>query len=146
MKYAEKDKQLIKDKILELMVENDLPVRQAIKKVGISTSTFYLWLEDDEVYSKRYARAYEIAIENMADEILAIADENSNDYIINENGNPIVNKEAIQRANLKIETRKWLMAKRMSGKYGNKTDVTTNGESVNQAINVTWGTMDAKKK
>lgn len=83
-------------------------------------STICLWLSQDEEFAERYARAKEIQMENMAEEIIEIAEDGSNDWMESEKGGYIINQEIVQRSRLRIDTRKWLMSKLAPKKYGDK--------------------------
>jgi hypothetical protein len=67
----------------------------------------------------------------MADEILDIADDGSNDYMAitrkDESEAWQLNGEHIQRSRLRVDTRKWLMAKMKPKVYGDKLDVVSDG-------------------
>jgi hypothetical protein len=61
----------------------------------------------------------------MSEEVLDIADDGTNDYVerLGKDGEPAgyqINGEAIQRSRLRVDTRKWLMAKFKPKKYGEK--------------------------
>ncbi len=84
------------------------------------TSVVYNWLTVDKEFSDRYARAREQQAEHFLDEIIAISDETSLDEIMDSEGNPRTNHEAIQRSRLKVDTRKWAMSKLAPKKYGDK--------------------------
>lgn len=47
----------------------------------------------------------------MADDILDIADDGTNDFIERQEGFEVVNSENIQRSRLRVDTRKWFMSK-----------------------------------
>lgn len=116
-------------------------------------STFYKWLREHEEFSKQYARACEERTEAMAEDILDIADDGTNDYITRENKDgveyEVVNSDAIQRSRLRVDTRKWLMSKMKPKKYGDKVDVTSGGEKITSApliISDIGGSNEAKGK
>lgn len=88
-------------------------------------ATVYRWLEAREEFRDRYARACEFRADAWADELLDIADDISRDTIQTENGER-PNTEWIQRAKLRVDTRKWLMAKAAPKKYGERLDVDAN--------------------
>lgn len=83
-------------------------------------STVYDWLFRMPDFADQYTRAREEQAETMADDIVAIADETINDWIITERGNEVVNTEAIARSKLRVEARKWVAAKLKPKKYGDK--------------------------
>lgn len=86
-------------------------------------STFYKWLREHDDFSKQYARACEERTEAMAEDLLDIADDGTNDYMESEDGTVTYNGDSIQRAKLRVDTRKWLMAKMKPKKYGDKLEV-----------------------
>jgi hypothetical protein len=86
------------------------------KKAGIGWVRFYKLLRLDPEFAKEYAQAKRDATEIMEAEILEIADDASQDR--KKNGR--VNKEHINRARLRIDTRKWVMKVRSPQKYGDK--------------------------
>ena len=121
MAYTDKDK----DNIFEYVcqeIEKGRALRKVLKDENMpSTSTFYQWLDNDEVKAKQYARATEVRADIIFDDILAIADENTNDTSINENGIEVVNNDVIQRSRLRIDARKWVLSKLNPKKFGDKT-------------------------
>jgi hypothetical protein len=84
--------------------------------------------------NERYARAKRLQAEYMESQLLAIADDISNDTITTEDGREFENKEWVNRSKLRIDTRKWLMAKLYPKKYGDRVDVTTDGEKINSPV------------
>lgn len=97
-------------------------------------STFFKWLREHEEFSKQYARATEERAEAMAEDILDIADDGTNDVkIVTGKGGTeyyATDNDVIQRSKLRVETRKWLMAKMKPKKYGDKIDVTSDGKAL----------------
>ena len=130
MAYTDKDK----DNIFEYVcqeIEKGRALRNVLKDENMpSTSTFYQWLDNDEVKAKQYARATEVRADIIFDDILSIADENTNDTYINDNGIEVVNNDVIQRSRLRIDSRKWVLSKLNPKKYGDKTDITSGGEKI----------------
>jgi hypothetical protein len=82
-------------------------------------STVMRWLDDYPEFRDKYARAAEQRAERMAEEILSISDESGRDYVEGENGEQF-NGEHVQRARLRVDSRKWLLAKMQPKKYGDK--------------------------
>ena len=121
MAYSEKQITDIFDYVCK-EVEKGRALRNVLKDENMpSTSTFYQWLDNDEVKAKQYARATEVRADIIFDDILAIADENTNDTSINENGIEVVNNDVIQRSRLRIDARKWVLSKLNPKKFGDKT-------------------------
>lgn len=100
-----------------------------------SLSTVFGWFGDGkhQEFLEQYARACEERTEAFAEDILDISDDGTNDWMeINRGGTTswVVNGEAIGRSKLRVETRLSLMAKMKPLKYGNKVDITSNGEGL----------------
>lgn len=84
----------------------------------------YWAAQPDHPFSEHYIRAREIGYLAMADEILEIADDGSNDWMEREgkNGEPafVLNGEHVQRSRLRVDTRKWVLAKMLPKVFGDK--------------------------
>lgn len=106
-----------------------------------STQTFYKWIDTEIEKSKQYARSCELRADIIFDEMIEIADDGSRDYTTKEIGDGIevqvLNSEHIQRSRLRIDTRKWILSKMNPKKYGDKTDITTNGKEINIPV-IEW--------
>lgn len=86
-----------------------------------SKSAVFRWLGTDLAFRDQYARAKEAQAEAMADDIVDIADDGSNDWMErNAQDNPgwVANGEAIQRSRLRVDARKWVASKLLPKKYG----------------------------
>ncbi|WP_185269591.1 terminase small subunit protein [Chryseobacterium bernardetii] len=140
MAYDEKTKEEVFSKIITEIADVGTPLRTILKRKGMpSSSTFFIWLNEDDSLSKRYAQAKEIQVEALADEILEIADDGSNDYMTIIKGDMeynVENKEVTNRSRLRVDTRKWLLSKIIPKKYGDKIDITSDGEKVTGSIPV----------
>lgn len=88
-----------------------------------SKSAVFRWLATDLTFRDQYARAKEAQAEALADEIMDIADDGSNDWMEKEHG-PVLDAEHVQRSKLRIEARKWVAAKLLPKKYGDKVALT----------------------
>lgn len=93
------------------------------------------WMRDHEEFEILYTRAKEWSTEAMADDIMEIADNSSNDFIPDnymQGHTPgfRVDSEHINRSRLRVETRKYLMAQLKPRKYGAHVDVTSNGKDM----------------
>ena len=86
-------------------------------------SSFYRLLQADPIYGERYRESRRMAMENMADEILSIADEDNDDLIQSGKGGLISNPSAVRRAEVRIKTREWLMEKYHARQFGNRVDI-----------------------
>lgn len=89
-----------------------------------AASTVFKWLRDFPEFSEQYARAKEAQADALFDEILDIADDGTNDWMLSrgddENEAWRVNGEHIQRSKLRLDARKWMASKLQPKKYGDK--------------------------
>jgi len=103
---------------------------------------FLEWVSEDESIAKQYARAMEWRAEGLLEDTIIIADDSRGDVVesFDADGNPVLKAdiEHIQRTKLRIEARQFALRKMAPKKYGDKVDVTTDGEKINQtaAINL----------
>lgn len=79
-------------------------------------STVFRWLAKHEAFRDQYAKAQDDRASAMAEDILDIADQ----Y---DNLQDKIDVEHIQRAKLRIDTRKWLMSKMAPKRYGDKAEI-----------------------
>lgn len=99
-----------------------------------SAPTIFKWLGENAAFADQYARAREAQADTLFDETLDIADDSSKDWeerkhFAGDDESPQVNGEAIARAKLRIDTRKWIAAHLRPKKYGEKI-------GVDQTVNV----------
>ena len=95
--------------------------------------TIYQWVLKRNDFSEQYARARNTQAELMFDELLEIADDGTNDWEERRFGGQtveVVNNEAVQRSKLRVETRKWYLSKVLPKKFGDKLDLTTQGDKL----------------
>lgn len=93
-------------------------VRSILKRRGIAFSTFYSYIEKSPHNAERYARAKDTQLEAIAEEIMEISDDSSSDDSFDKDGNRKINNEWVQRSRLRVDSRKWLLAKLKPKKYG----------------------------
>lgn len=92
-----------------------------------SVSTVMRWLAEFPDMREQYARARELQADAFAEEILEIADDATNDWMVRQSesgGAPaaMVNHDHISRSRLRVDARKWLMSKMAPKKYGDKIE------------------------
>ena len=115
------------ERICALLAEG-YTLRQIARELGLrSASTIVNWANEDTTFRERYARAMELRCERMADEILEISDNASNDWMERE-GLIVPDHENVQRSRLRVDSRKWLMSKMLPKKYGDKVTQEITGE------------------
>lgn len=101
-----------------------ISLREVCRGEGMpSAGTVCRWLADDPAFQEQYARAKDASADAIAEEILDIADNASNDWMErNDPENPgwVANHDHVARSRLRIDARKWLAGKMKPKKYGDK--------------------------
>ncbi len=101
-------------------------LRKACSIPGMpSEATVRLWVDDDrQGFAARYARAREIGFGRLAEDVLEISDDGSNDTYVDEDGKVRKDRDVIERSRLRVDTRKWLLARVLPKVYGDKVALT----------------------
>lgn len=94
-----------------------------------SHSTIRKWIFENKKFSDNYDKAKQEQADYLADEILRIADDKDGDLIAGEFGE-VGNSTNVSRARLQIDARKWIASKLKPKKWGEKMDITTDGEKI----------------
>jgi hypothetical protein len=79
-------------------------------------ATLYRWLLREPEFQARFLAAKALQVEKWAEELIDIADDARNDWIVRENGRAgtsatVANSENVQRAKLRVVVRQWLIAR-----------------------------------
>lgn len=120
------------DGICALLSEG-LSLREVCAQEGMpDKSTVMRWLQQNSAFRDQYVRAKEIGVEALAEDILDIADDATNDWMERrdkdgENAGWQFNGEAARRSQIRIDARKWLLSKLAPKKYGDKVEQTVQG-------------------
>ena len=108
-----------REAILEGLADGE-SLRTICKAKGMpSVSTVMRWCNDDENWREQYARARAAGDDAMAEDIQEIADRDGLDP---------------NDKRIRVDARKWLLAKRQPKKYGDKLDLTSGGEKVEMPL------------
>jgi hypothetical protein len=87
-------------------------------------ATVMRWLAQHSVFRDQYAGAREAQADYYAEEIIEISDDGTNDFMLRKNGSGedelVENKDVLARSRLRVDTRKWLMARMAPKKYGDR--------------------------
>ena len=104
---------------LRAICEDDaMPSEAAVRKWA---------LDDVGGFADVYDRAVRLRAMRWSEEILDIADDASDDVTEDGEGKLLVDHENIQRSRLRVDTRKWLLAKVLPKVYGDKIQHTGDG-------------------
>lgn len=112
--------QELADKICKSLASG-MSLRRILKEDGMpQVSTVLNWaLDSKHPFYSQYANARRVQAELYIDEVSDISDDSTNDYILTEKG-MVTNIENIQRARLRVDTRKWIACKVLPKIYGDK--------------------------
>lgn len=106
----------------EACARNDCPSRTAV----------YERMAADEGFRTVIARAREAQAHHWADEIITISDDSRNDFVTRQTPageEVVVNHEHIQRAKLRVDSRKWLLARLLPKLYGDHIEAPGTAEN-----------------
>ena len=121
MAYTEENKENIFSLICDEL-EKGYSLRSILRREDMPSSrTFFKWIDESESKVKQYERSLELRSEMLFDEIIEIADKQSEDVGEDENGNKVINHNIVQRNRLQIDARKWALSKMFPKKFGDKT-------------------------
>lgn len=117
-------------------------------------ATVILWTQQDAKFAEQYAQAREAGYRKMAEDILEIADDGTNDYVERERQDGtkhvVFDGEHVQRSRLRVDTRKWLLSKALPKIYGDRlmTEVTgkDGGPIQTQAVVLDASKLDAEAR
>lgn len=121
--------QKLADVICERLIEGESLRRICLDDKMPNAGTVCRWLGENEAFREQYALAREAQADTLADEILDIADDGSNDYMGDDEK---YNGDAVQRSKLRVDARKWVAAKLKPKKYGDRIDVTSGNEPLRE--------------
>ena len=115
-------------KIFDRIATTSLSVKNICKELHVNYSTVREWIANKEhPMADLYTRAKQLQIENLAEEILEIADDETKDMFDTEMGQQH-NPTAVNRSKTRIDARKWLLSKLDPKKYGDKLEIENKGE------------------
>ena len=115
-------------------IADGVTLRQLCRIHGVSKSSWYNWMEADKELAGRFARARIDGFDVIAEEILDIADDGSNDWMERElkDGRIVMalNDEHVRRSALRVDARLKLLAKWDPKRYGDRVDHTSSDGSM----------------
>jgi len=136
VKYSIEEKEKLFKKVLQKLSAG-VSLRQFIGTAGFpSRYALYSWLDRDEKLQERFARAQSMGDEVLFEETLEIARTPLPGQIIEDGPNGVTIKTAdmLGHRKLLIETIDKILARRQPRKYGNKIDITSDGEKLQMPV------------
>jgi hypothetical protein len=120
------DDNVILAKEVILLIETEgMSMRQACEAVGMPKTSFIETRNQSKEISDQYARAIITRTDEFAEQIIDIADS-----VVPMTDSGSMDSTAVQDKRVRIDTRKWLMAKMQPKKFGDSVDVTSGGEQI----------------
>ncbi len=99
-------------------------------------------MDDWDGFAARYVRARELQAEHWADQIVEISDDGTNDWVERQMPNgkteTVLEHEHVTRSRLRVDSRKWLLAKLRPGTYGDKLQHANAAGDGNQVTEVVF--------
>jgi len=142
MAYSQEEKEIVFTKICE-QIETGRSLRSILKEDENmpSSSTFFIWLKDDAVKSKRYELATDLRTDILFDEIIDIAynTEEGTTTKETERGIEVTTGDMLGHRRLKIDALKWSLSKLNPKKYGDKIQNEHSGEITTNVISLGTG-------
>lgn len=115
------------DEICEQLSEGISLRTVCIPNTMPAARTVFRWLRTNEEFCQQYARAKQESADAMGEEILDLSD---GAIGVIKSGAEKKSGALAQAVRLQVDTRKWLMSKHKPKKYGDKLDLTTDGEAL----------------
>jgi hypothetical protein len=110
----------LKDEVCRRIADG-ATVREFAAQGGMpGKSTIFAELRRDPEFADAYAKARELQLESWEDELVAIADDVSRDVMKRPDGGEAFDHEHIARSKLRVNTRQWIMSKRLPRRYGDR--------------------------
>ena len=122
----------IADAVCDAIATQSKGLGAIIEELGfkISPSLIYKWIQQNDSFRERYARAKAEQARVMADEICEIADHTQEGVITTQKadgGVEIKSADMLEHRKLRIESRKWLAAKLLPKVYGDQSKLELSG-------------------
>jgi hypothetical protein len=110
--------QQLADEICERLVKPESMRSICLDDHMPDRSTIARWMANDAHFAAMVAYARELQAEALIDEAMDIADNPAGDFVVKPDGTPIPVWEAVQRAKLRCDMRRWYAAKLAPKRFG----------------------------
>ena len=139
MAYSEEQKEEILNNIFNI-IESGKSLRFALSQIPLSSSTFFIWIEEDPEKSKQYPYVTDIRTELKFESIEQdYSEEPQRDA---ETGR--IDSAWVQLQRLKIDAKKWELSKLNPKKYGDKIQQEHSGEVKTTTTVIRWGNNEVE--
>lgn len=115
------------------LLASGMTLRAVCRQDGMPSPSAVLdWTETHKEFGEQYTRARQRGYEVMADEVVDIVDDGSNDYVERETRRggteQVLDTEHVARSRLRFDARRWLLSKALPKIYGEKLGLEHSGE------------------
>jgi len=80
------------------------------------------WRREHKVFAKNYEEARQLQCQYWGDHLIDVANDGSQDTVLNAQGRPVFNRERFERSRLRVEAFKWTLSKVARHTYGDRTE------------------------
>lgn len=129
MEQAERDEKA--QAIVAEIADTGKSLRSVCESNEVKPSTFLLWVSNDSALAEQYARAMQVRADTHFSEIVEISDKQEIGTVetTKEWGAEIKTADMVEHRKLRIDARKWVIARMNPRKYGDKLELAGNTES-----------------
>lgn len=129
MEQAERNEKA--QSIVAEIADTGKSLRSVCESNDVKPSTFLLWVSNDSVLAEQYARAMQVRADTHFSEIVEISDKQEIGTVetAKEWGTEIKTADMVEHRRLRIDARKWVIARMNPRKYGDKLELAGNTES-----------------
>lgn len=122
--------------ICQNVIENGMSFNSAIEASPITRTTFYKLILRHVTLKEAYNYAREVRCDTLFEQIVDISDNMHEgiETITSSTDVTIKKSDAFRHRQLQIDARKWVVSKMLPKKYGDKIDVTSNGEKIDVPV------------
>jgi len=113
---------------LFLYGSTSMSMNSVANKLGIGVRTIWNHIQKNDEFRRKYEDTRKNKVEVLIEEILDVADDGTNDWMTNKQGEDIINHEVVQRSRLRVDARKWLASKFVPKMYGEKLHTEHSGK------------------
>ena len=111
--------------IIDQIADTGKSLRSVCKENDVKPSTFLRWISEDNSLAEQYARAMQVRADTHFSEIVEISDTQQigTTETTKEWGTETKTADMVEHRRLRIDARKWVIARMNPRKYGNKLEL-----------------------
>jgi len=132
-------------KIIAEIADTGKSLRSVCEMQGVKPSTFLLWISQFDGLSEQYARAMQVRADTHFSEIVEISDNQQIGIIetSKEWGTEIKTADMVEHRKLRIDARKWVIARMNPRKYGDRVELAGDKDAPLQVVIKRYAPPDA---